>query len=120
MKLDWKGKKMHKSDADVGISVVKRGKGGGRQTSFRFRNNSFTRLIKNRYAKYIQYAVTTNRIYFKESDPSIGLAVSLRDKDNAGTVKASEALTDFIGDYDLLYDREIGLCYIDANHKKTN
>jgi hypothetical protein len=118
MKLDWKGKKMHKSDADVGISIVKRGKGGGRQTSFRFRNNSFTRLIKNRHTRYIQYAVTANRIYFKGSGPSVGLAVSFRDEDNAGTVKASEILADFIGDYDLLYDHEIGLCYIDLNHKK--
>lgn len=116
--FEWITNRKTPIDADVSITMVKAGK-NREQMSFRFRNNSYLKITNN---LYIVYAVHGNRIYFTASDKQKGFRLSFEHgKFETGVFKNKPNIkTDmsrFIGDYDLLYDRELQLCYIDPNKK---
>lgn len=116
--FDWVTNGKTNIDADVSISMVKAGT-GRHQISFRFRNNSYLRITSN---LYVVYAIHNNRIYFNMSDKQQGFKLSFeRQKFETGVFKNTPNkmnMTRFIGDYDLLYDRELQLSYIDQSRKK--
>lgn len=119
MEFNWIEKTNIKNSqvkTDVSITTNLKGKGKDRYTNFIFRNNSFLRFSKN---NKVVFAIVNDRIYFKEGNEKTGF--SLTNPNKLGTTrsfKCSGEQTNFIGDYDLLWDSKEKLNYIDLNKKK--
>ena len=114
--LIWttKSNSKNSSEADVSISINKNGNNKS-QFSFRFRNNSFLRFTKN---EFVEFAVTGARIYFRESNVKEGFKLSTKTQNNKNCgFKTVKDLNKFIGDYELLWDSQLRLNYIDLNKK---
>ncbi len=114
--LIWVGKEnCNKSNgSDVTLSMNKNGT-NKKQTHFRFRNSCFLRFTKS---GYVEFAVTGSRIYFKESTRKIGYQLTNKSKDmKACSFKTGKNLSKHIGDYELLWDDNVKLNYIDFSKK---
>jgi hypothetical protein len=115
--LMWLGKEKHRctsSVCDVTISKNKDAK-GRKRSSIRFRNSCFLRITKN---NYVVIAMTGARIYFKQSNPTEGYSLSMASSDGKSkTIKMTRDLSKHIGDYELFWDSEHELNYIDLNKK---
>ena len=110
--LIWIGKENSNRgiSTDVSISMNKNGK-NKMQTHFRFRNNCFLRFTKN---NYVEFAVTGARIYFRESNQKNGYRLTCKSKDGkACSFKTGKDLSKIVGDYELLWDGNEKLNYID-------
>lgn len=93
--------------------------------AFRFYENAHKKICAN--SEYMVYAIdeSTQRIYFKESNAIEGYKVSNTNFRNSEitskTVSAAVSDIDFwngcIGDYNLLYDRNEKLYYIEYSKK---
>lgn len=102
--------------ADVSISTNKNGD-NRKQYALRFRNNCFLRFTKN---EFMEFALTGTRIYFRESNEKNGFKLGTTSVDGKSkTVKTVLNLDKFIGDYELLWDSQARLNYIDLNKKIT-
>jgi hypothetical protein len=117
--FEWVTNQRTPIDADVSITMVKAGK-DREQIAFRFRNNSYLKITNN---LYVVYAVHGSRIYFTTSDVKKGFRLSFeREKFETGSFKSKPStktdMSRFIGDYDLIYDRELLLHYVDMGKKK--
>lgn len=103
---------------DVNVSVNGNNKDKhGYRTSFAFRNNCHKKVSIN---DYIVIGFTGTRVYFKNAPKETGFHLFSRNKDG-GTVyrvAITGKYDGFIGDYDLLFDNENGLWYIDSELKK--
>ena len=100
---------------DVSINRLKNRKCGSPVSSIRFRNKSYLRVTKN---YYIEFAICENKIFFRESNGRNGF--KLTDGSCQGSnlgAKITIDLTDFVGDYELLWDEKLKLNYIDTNKK---
>ena len=117
--LIWLGKKRNNdSKADVTITVHKPKSSGSKQSAIRFRRKSHLRITKN---LYFEFAITNNRIYFRESTPNAGY--KLCDESNEGNSLGAKITIDFtplVGDYELLWDDNMKLNYIDISKKRGN
>ena len=114
--LIWVGKENTNrgNKADVTISMNKNG-ANKIQTHLRFRNNCFLRFTKN---NYVVFAVTGARMYFKESNQKQGYQLTCKSKDGKScSFKTGNDLSNHIGDYELLWDSNAKLNYIDFNKK---
>ena len=110
--LIWIGKENSNRgiSTDVSISMNKNGK-NKMQAHFRFRNNCFLRFTKN---NYVEFAVTGARIYFRESNQKNGYRLTCKSKDGkACSFKTGKDLSKIVGDYELLWDCNEKLNYID-------
>lgn len=93
---------------------------------FRFYGDSHKKIVNNN--DYLVFAIEESlmRIYFKESNPIEGYKVvdtNSRVESTSKTVSVTITDSDFwencIGDYDLHYDREEKLYYIDLAQKSS-
>lgn len=105
---------------DVSITVVKNPKVNyGKRTTFAFRNNCHKKITKN---GYVCIALIGSKMYFREADEKEGYHIYKRCKnakyEAAYRTAVTIDLSGFIGDYDLLFDKETGYWYIDAELKK--
>lgn len=89
----------------------------GYRTTFAFRNNCNKKISPN---DYIVFGFTGTRVYFKNAKETEGFHLFLRTKERGTTRRVSITgnYSGFIGDYDLLFDKENGLWYIDSELKK--
>ena len=102
--------------ADVSITKCKNGENKPQYT-MTFRNNSYLRFSKN---DFIEFAVTGTRVYFRQSNERDGFKLGTATKDNKSKrFKTSLVMDKFIGDYELLWDSQAKLNYIDINRKMT-
>lgn len=100
------------SNPDVSITINKNGKNRD-QHCLRFRNNCFLRFSKN---DFVEFAATGTRIYFRESNPKDGYKLTSHSNGCCG-FKTIYNLSKFLGDYELLWDSETKLNYIDLSKK---
>jgi flagellar hook assembly protein FlgD len=116
MALTWIGKTVGKVPSKNEVSVTLNKNGENKfMTAFRFRNNAHLRITKT---GFIEYALTSNRIYFRESTERIGYSVTSKSTDGKNVSIKTNRLNDkFIGDYDLLWDGEEKLNYIDVTKR---
>lgn len=119
MSLTWIGKQSGKNCSDSEVSVTLNKNGNNKmQTAFRFRNNSALRITKT---GFIEYALTSNRIYFRESNRKNGYALTSKtNSDKNCGFKTTHLKDELIGDYDLLWDNAEKLNYIDLTKKKND
>ena len=116
MALTWIGKTVGKVPSKNEVSVTLNKNGECKfMTAFRFRNNAHLRITKT---GFIEYALSSDRIYFRESTERVGYAVTSKSTDGKNVSIKTNRLNDkFIGDYDLLWDNEEKLNYIDVAKK---
>lgn len=117
MEFKWieKQTKCQSAKTDVSVTINSKGK-NGRYTNFIFRNNSFLRFSKN---NKVVFAIVNDRIYFKEGNEKTGFSLTNPNKDGTTrSFKCDGEQTNFLGDYDLLWDSKEKLNYIDLNKKK--
>lgn len=118
--LTWITKRSGVGESDVTISIVKSShSNNGVCSTFRFRNNSYLRITKN---DFIEFAVTDSRIYFRESNNKDGFKLTSKSNhDKNASLKTVVDLSQYIGDYDLMWDKELQLNYIKLKEEiKTN
>ena len=101
---------------DVTVTISKSKSHKNPYTVFTFRDNCHLKFTQNERAVF---AVAGNRIYFKQEKEGIAYKLSERSKSfNTYELKATIDLQDFIGDYDLQYDKELKLSYIEKQNEK--
>jgi len=115
--LNWIGRDNYRfgtCDVSIRLSDPKAKK---QNTNFRFRNGCYKKITNT---LFMVVAYFENRVYFKESHEGIGVKLT-------GPAKTNDSLSITIsgisekaieGDYDLKYDREENLYYIDMNENK--
>lgn len=97
---------------DVSISIVQCDTAeNGILTRFTFKNNSQFKLTNN---GYIVFAKENNRVYFKGSNADEGFKLTYMNNFNTGV-----DLSEFRGNYSLLFDELTSLYYIDLNQKES-
>lgn len=117
--LTWITKRSGVGERDVTISIVKSShSNNGVCSAFRFRNNSYLRITKN---DFIEFAVTDSRIYFRESNNKDGFKLTSKsNNDKNASLKTVVDLSQYIGDYDLMWDKELQLNYIKLKEEVKN
>ena len=85
---------------------------------FKFRKNSFYKILEDN--EYIVVAREGEKIYFKGSDSKRGFKLG-KYGENTRTFKikrdALKLTDDLLGEYNLDYNSELGLCYINLYKK---
>ena len=104
----------HTSDVTVTINNSKSHKRPS--TAFCFRNKCYLQFTKN---GILTLAVSENRIYFKQDVEGVGYKLSVRSNTNSCEFKIAMPLYDFVGDYELLYDRDRQLNYIEKKNNES-
>lgn len=119
--MDWiqKDKTYSKSEFDSEVMITRQQyKKGCDRFFFKFMKNSIYKIMKN--YQYITLAKQGRRIYFKEINSKFGFKVSDYG-DSSKCFKVVEKLLSLsnedLGEYNLEYDSELGLHYIDFNRK---
>lgn len=119
MELVWNGKQSstsnHKGDVYVSVCVKDSKKGDvpeNKHLTIRFANSSYLRITKT---NRLEWARQGTRLYFRESTSP--KAIKLTSFNPEGTychIKINLTKCQFaIGDYNLFYDKELGVYYID-------
>ena len=124
-------KKRHRSNSiskDVSVNIQKNGKGRRNKISLTFRNKSYLKITRT---GYITIAIYEERIYFMAEDGLNGYKLSStpnckgdnryitiqpeepESPDEIDYMKWAETHT---GDFDLLFDKEEGLWYVDTEY----
>lgn len=87
--------------------------------SIRFMKSSYKKITNN---NYIVCGLEQSRLYFKQEDPRLGYKLSQNDQDD--TARFFKILVKNInfnkidcGEYNLEYDADLRLWYIDTKHK---
>ncbi len=114
--LMWVCKKRQKGcDEDVSVRLNKSHKCVA--TAFTFRNKCHLQFTKN---LLVVFAVKGNRIYFKQETGKYGYKLS----ETKGSVKPAFVfkseidLSEFIGDYELKYDDDLCLSFIEKESEE--
>lgn len=116
--LVWiKRKRIGSNACDVSVSINNSTSHKRPSTAFCFRNNCHLQFTKN---GLLTLAISGNRIYFKQEVQGLGYKLS----DRNGARKACEfkiamPLYDFVGDYDLMFDKDMQLSYIERKVKES-
>lgn len=90
-----------------------------KQVCFKFRKNSAHKLFSNE--PYLVVARDGSKIYFKEATPVSGYKLQEVGPDSRYMRLFSEKLISDseCGEFNLEYDRELGLCFINLDRKVT-
>ncbi len=113
--LKWiKRRRIGSSASSVTVTVNKSKSHKNPSAVFAFRNNCHLQFTRN---GIVTFAVTKNRIYFKQDVEGVGYRLYERTRaSNTYEFKVAMPLYEFIGDYDLLYDKEMKLSYIEKHN----
>ena len=104
-----------KFDGEVIVSLLKKGR--KTVTGFKFRKNSANKIVKSD-SSAIVVAKDGSRIYFKEEDSSRGFKVRYQGKGiRYAYIPKKLVELDNVGEYNLIFDKETVLVYIDLNRK---
>lgn len=111
--LNWITKHSNvKKGIDVSITLSKEDS-QKQQTSFRFRNHTSEKITDT---GYIKLAVMNNKLFFAKAEPTEGFKLSDASKFGDARGVAIRGFSDLKnGDYDLLFDKEYGLFYVDLS-----
>ena len=104
-------------DSEIMISKIET-KGNNARVFFKFMKNSIYKIVKTQ--DFITLARDKSRIYFKETDPCYGFKIAdygyktkcFKVREDLFPIKNDE-----LGEYNLEYDTQLGLHYIDINRK---
>ena len=90
-----------------------------KQVCFRFRKNSAHKLFSNE--PFLVVARDGNKIYFKEASPITGYKLQETGPDSRYLRLFSDKLIkdEECGEFNLEFDRELGLCFINLDRKLT-
>ena len=104
-----------KFDGEVILSLLKRGR--KTITGFKFRKNSTCKIVKSD-SFAIVVAKDGSRIYFKEESSNRGFKVRYQGKDIRYCYIPKKLVDESeIGEYNLMFDKENMLVYIELNRK---
>lgn len=108
-KLNWVVKQ-NTSNVDVNISVSQSG------TRISFRNGCFEKI--NKEGIYFRYAIDGNRMYFDKANEEEGYKIRV-ESNSTRWVCLTKWMKGFQGGYDLEYDEEEKLYYIEIKESKN-
>lgn len=119
MSIEWINKRQkHTSVCDVSVTAHNLGKKGCR-TCFTFRNDSWQIVTTNEYVNIGIDKEKPNRLYFAQGEHGIGYKLWTQGSVKSRYLTASpELVKTFAGDYNLFFDTQNKLYYIDTNKKK--
>lgn len=104
-----------KFDGEVIVSLIKRGK--AINTCFKFRKNSFHKIVKEG-GECIVLARDGSRIYFREEPSNLGFKLRTCGENSRFVYIPKKLVSETeVGEYNLKFDRDAMLCYIDIDCK---
>lgn len=112
------GKKGKKEKCTSDVSIRKRSDKSGKCFTITFRNKNSEKHIFQKMVRVGRIITPdTKRLYFINAGDKLGYKMSER-KDGCKVITFSDkGLEPFIGDYNLIYDSECDLVYIDRDKK---
>lgn len=121
--MEWvvKEKNYTKAQFDSEVMISNTVAGGKKIICFRFRKNSFYKIIKN--SDFVMVGREGNKIYFKETTGDQGFKMrEIAENQRYLRIPSSKKFfitDDEIGEYNLKFDAELKLCYINLDAKLT-
>ena len=116
--ITWFDKQQTKRTSQTGpdISVAVNKKNGKLSaTVIAFRRNLENLITKT---DYLKIGVSENRLYFMGADEKTGWKMVKKGCEQTARVACGTVLQDFVGDYDLMFEPNLRLYYIDKEYKK--